>query len=59
MMENLPKERLSIAASSIAVIEFILELTIQYCHDRKAFGQKIGSFQNSKFKLAEMTTEAE
>ena len=59
MMENLPKERLSIAAGSIAVIEFILELTIQYCHDRKAFGQKIGSFQNSKFKLAEMTTEAE
>lgn len=59
MMENLPKERLSIAAGSIAVIEFILELTIQYCHERKAFGQKIGSFQNSKFKLAEMTTEAE
>ena len=59
MMESLPKERLSIAAGSIAVIEFVLELTIQYCHERKAFGQKIGSFQNSKFKLAEMTTEAE
>ena len=59
MMENLPKERLSIAAGSIAVIESILELTIQYCHDRKAFGQKIGSFQNSRFKLAEMATEAE
>ena len=59
MMESLPKERLSIAAGSIAVIEFVLELTIKYCHERKAFGQKIGSFQNSKFKLAEMTTEAE
>ncbi len=59
MMESLPKERLSIAAGSIAVIEFVLELTIQYCHERKAFGQKIGSFQNSKFKLAEMATEAE
>ena len=59
MMESLPKERLSIAAGSIALIEFVLDLTIQYCHDRKAFGQKIGSFQNSKFKLAEMTTEAE
>ena len=59
MMESLPKERLSIAAGAIAVIEFVLDLTIQYCHDRKAFGQKIGSFQNSKFKLAEMTTEAE
>ncbi len=59
MMESLPKERLSIAAGSIAVIEFVLEMTIQYCHERKAFGQKIGSFQNSKFKLAEMATEAE
>ena len=59
MMESLPKERLSIAAGAIAVIEFVLDFTIQYCHDRKAFGQKIGSFQNSKFKLAEMTTEAE
>ena len=59
MMESLPKERLSIAAGAIAVIEFVLDLTIQYCHDSKAVGQKIGSFQNSKFKLAEMTTEAE
>ena len=59
MMENLPKERLSIAAASIAVIEVVLEYTIEYCHERKAFGQKIGSFQNSKFKLAEMPTEAE
>ena len=57
MMESLPKERLSIAAGSIAVIEYVLDLTIQYCHDRKAFGQKIGSFQNSKFKLAEMKTD--
>jgi len=59
MMENLPKERLSIAAASIAAIESVLEYTIEYCHERKAFGQKIGSFQNSKFKLAEMVTEAE
>ena len=59
MMENLPKERLSIAAASIAAIEVVLEYTIEYCHERKAFGQKIGSFQNSKFKLAEMVTEAE
>ena len=51
MMENLPKERLS--------IEVVLKYTIEYCHERKAFGQKIGSFQNSKFKLAEMATEAE
>ena len=32
-------------------------MTTQYCKDRKAFGRKIGSFQNSRFKLAEMKTE--
>ena len=34
-----------------------MEETIQYCKDRKAFGKQIGSFQNSRFKLAEMKTE--
>ncbi len=57
LMHNLPQERLSLAVGCIAVCETVLELTVQYCKDRKAFGQKIGSFQNSKFKLAEMKTE--
>ncbi|HBX79105.1 MAG TPA: acyl-CoA dehydrogenase, partial [Acidimicrobiaceae bacterium] len=34
-----------------------LEMTITYCKERTAFGQPIGSFQNSRFKLAEMATE--
>ena len=34
-----------------------LEVTIDYCHERKAFGKEIGKFQNSRFKLAEMKTE--
>jgi len=58
LMNNLPQERLSLAASAIGAIEGALEQTIQYCKDRKAFGKSIGSFQNSKFKLAEMHTEA-
>ncbi|MEE9372306.1 MAG: acyl-CoA dehydrogenase family protein [Saprospiraceae bacterium] len=57
LMHNLPQERLSIAVSAVASCEVALEWTIQYCKDRKAFGQSIGSFQNSKFKLAEMRTE--
>ena len=57
LMHNLPQERLGIAVACIASAEALLEETIQYCKDRKAFGQSIGSFQNSKFKLAEMTTE--
>lgn len=31
--------------------------TIQYCRDRKAFGKSIGSFQNTRFVLAELATE--
>lgn len=57
LVHNLAQERLSLAASGIASAEFALEMTTQYCKDRKAFGRKIGSFQNSRFKLAEMKTE--
>lgn len=57
LMHNLPQERLGIAVGCIASAEAILEETIQYCKDRKAFGQSIGKFQNSRFKLAEMKTE--
>lgn len=57
LMQNLPQERLSIAAGAIAAAETCLDLTIQYCKDRTAFGRPIGKFQNSRFKLAEMKTE--
>jgi len=58
LMHNLPQERLGIAVGAIANAEALLEETIQYCKDRKAFGKQIGSFQNSRFKLAEMKTES-
>ena len=57
LMHNLPQERLSIAITSIAVAEQAFELTLNYCKERTAFGRKIGSFQNSRFKLAEMKSE--
>ena len=57
LMHNLPQERLSIAVVAVAAAQAALGWTVQYCHDRKAFGQEIGSFQNSRFKLAEMATE--
>ena len=59
MMENLPQERLVLAIAAMGVIEETLRYTIEYCKERKAFGQSIGSFQNSRFKFAEMQTEAE
>ena len=57
LMHNLPQERLSIAVVAVAAAQAALDWTMQYCHERKAFGQEIGSFQNSRFKLAEMATE--
>ena len=57
LVKNLPQERLSIATAGVAHARAILDWTIEYCNERNAFGQKIGSFQNSRFKLAEMHTE--
>ena len=57
LMHNLPQERLSIAVTGMGAMEATLEQTIQYCKDRTAFGKQIGSFQNSRFMLAEMKTE--
>lgn len=57
LVANLPQERLSIAIAGVAAARAALGWTVQYCKDRKAFGQAIGSFQNSKFVLAECETE--
>ncbi|MBP8294424.1 MAG: acyl-CoA dehydrogenase family protein [Caldilineaceae bacterium] len=57
LMQRLPQERLDIAVTAVAASEAALELTVRYCKERTAFGKPIGSFQNSRFKLAEMQTE--
>lgn len=59
LMQQLAQERLGIAVGAMASAEHALELTIQYCKERTAFGRPIGKFQNSRFKLAEMQTEVE
>ncbi len=58
LMEALPQERLAIAVVAVAAIEQALADTITYCKDRKAFGRSVGSFQNTRFVLAELATEA-
>lgn len=57
MMHQLPQERLSVAVGAVGACEAALEMTTKYCSERSAFGQAIGKFQNSRFKLAEMKTE--
>jgi alkylation response protein AidB-like acyl-CoA dehydrogenase len=59
LVSNLPQERLSIAASGVAAAEAALGWTLDYVRERHAFGQPIGSFQSSRFTLAELRTETE
>ena len=59
LTEKLATERLSLAISSLATARAALEGTTKYVKQRKAFGKPIGSFQNTKFKLAELKTEVE
>lgn len=57
LMKNLPRERLMCAVWAVAWAEFILEMTIGYCKERKAFGKPISKFQHTQFKIVEMATE--
>ncbi|MFI6703562.1 acyl-CoA dehydrogenase family protein [Streptomyces sp. NPDC050509] len=56
LLQNLPRERLSIAVTSLALAERVLEVTMAYCRERRAFGQPIGHMQHNRFRLAEMAT---
>ena len=58
LIDRLVEERLMAAVASVAMIDRALALTIQYVKDRKAFGQRVLDFQNTRFKLAEAKTEA-
>ena len=59
LMKQLPWERLVIGITALGNIDFALQETIAYVQDRKAFGQRVMDFQNTRFKLAEMKTKAE
>jgi len=57
MMVNLAEERLGGAVQFAARAERALEITHDFVTERKAFGQAIGAFQNTRFKMAEMRTQ--
>nr|WP_293950402.1 acyl-CoA dehydrogenase family protein [Sneathiella sp.] len=58
LMQQLAQERLVIAVRSATSIEAALDWTVQYTKERKAFGQSIADFQNTRFKLAEIQAKA-
>jgi len=59
LMQQLAQERLVIAVRSATSIEAALEWTTTYTKERKAFGQSIADFQNTRFKLAELKTQVQ
>jgi alkylation response protein AidB-like acyl-CoA dehydrogenase len=59
MMEELPRERLGCAVQAVGHAQGALAITAAYVQERKAFGQQVSQFQNTRFKLAECKTELE
>jgi long-chain-acyl-CoA dehydrogenase len=57
LMQNLPRERISIGTTALAGAEKVFADTLAYCQQRQAFGRPIGRFQHNRFVLAEMATE--
>jgi acyl-CoA dehydrogenase len=58
LMMKLQQERLVCAIGAVAAAEYMLEITIQYCKERTAFGRPLTKFQNTQFEIVEMATEA-
>ena len=57
LMQELPWERMQIAIGAVAKTEAAIGWTMDYVRERKAFGKTVASFQNTRFKLAECSTE--
>ena len=59
LVARLVPERLILAVGTIAGCEMAFAMTLEYIKERKAFGRPIGSFQHSRFTMAELKTKIE
>ena len=59
LMQELPWERLQIAVTAISSAQAAIDWTVAYVQERKAFGKSIATFQNTRYKLAELQTEVQ
>ena len=59
LMQELPWERLQIAIAAIENAQAAIDWTVAYVKERKVFGTTVASFQNTRFKLAELQTEVQ
>lgn len=54
LMSGLDYERAVLAAGSLGIMQACMDVVIPYVHDRKQFGQPIGTFQLVQGKIADM-----
>ena len=59
LMQELPWERMQIAIAAIESAQAAIDWTVDYVKNRKLFGTTVASFQNTRFKLAELQTEVQ
>ena len=59
LMEQLPWERMQISVTAVAAAQAAIDWTVQYVKDRRVFGQPVASYQNTRYKLAELQTEVQ
>ncbi len=57
LMTELPRERLALAMSAVAAMDYMMDITKKYVSERKAFGKELSTFQNTRFKMAKLQTE--
>lgn len=53
----LAEERLITSVGSLQLARTAFEITLEFIKQRKAFGRPIGTFQNSRFKMADMRAQ--
>jgi isovaleryl-CoA dehydrogenase len=56
LMSGLDYERVVLAAGPIGIMRNAMDIVVPYVHERKQFGQPIGTFQLIQGKLADMYT---
>lgn len=59
LVDELPRERLTLAVGAVGAVDGMIAMTIDYVKNRKAFGQPLSSFQNTRFEIADMQTQAD
>ena len=57
--ENIDRSTIAVCAEAVGILEVLKDATIDYCKNRKQFGQAIGKNQSIQHRLVDMMIEYE